>query len=516
MKKQIFYIFLILFNIILSNVNAATTFGIAYPSDYASGDYSSSISDLGISISSQNVFWSDIEPTDNNFVYTRINNFVAQLTNNTSATIRISGRGFGGAHFGTSAPDYNVPIDVSIGGTYYDYIYQIVNHVNGLGNGSKVINYEMEWEADCVNTHWAGTYTQYAEMAHTFYVAVKAANPNVSVILGSANGDIQGCGSFTEGVLSYLSTNYPTTAFDKFDMHLYHHQRASTNYSQWYSTAYRVSYYQKLLNTYFSGKTMVTTEYGGPSPSEFDIIDTIAYTNLISDITATPCLMITEMSSYSDHLRMFLFNITDGNLPALNTKHDRIVGKELVYKSIIAANSGINEMFYWNYLTQWDTDCVTAYMGHPTYGKMGLFHQISTGPLVQRDSYTYYKKFISKVSKNVDTVTAISVDKAKTLLPSRTNIVRSNIARTTSQFRNINGIIGYDVTKAAGGTIKVIWEVRNLFYGESTPKTSTVISVAPWTTVTVEDLFGVTQSPTVTNGNITIDIDDTPIFITGS
>lgn len=470
---------------------AMTTFGVAYPSNYTSGDHSSVMADLGINKSSQTVYWGWIEPTDNKFAYTIIDNFVAQLTNNTSAIIRLSGRD---APWATASPDYNVPNDLSIGGAYYNYIYSVVNHVNGLGNGLKVTAYEMEWEADCVTKHWAGTYAQYGEMAHTFYKAVKAANPNASVILGSANGDFNACNSFTTGALSYLSTYYPTEAFDKFDLHLYHHQRASTGYDQWTTTDDRVVYYRNLLNTYFPGKPMVTTEYGSPSPSEFDYMDTTAYYTLSTELATDLCVLAGDMKStplrpqgYPDHLRMFSFNLT-GNDAALDQKHDRIVGKINAYKSLMAASEGMSEMYFWDLNANWGLNCSGTYMGHPVYSKMGLHYTINGGSFIRRDSYNHFKKFISAVGSSITSASKIDV----------------------SGYPNI---YLYDVIKINNNRVKVIWENRNLFTGEDSTATPVTISVGSWTAVSVEDLFGNTQTPNVVNGNITINVKDAPIFV---
>ena len=153
----------------------------------------------------------------------------------------------------------------------------------------------------------------------------------------------------------------------------------------------------------------------------------------------------------------------------------------------MAASAGVSEMYFWNMETNWGLNCSGTYMGHPVYGKMTLRYQINGGSYINQPSYNYYKKFINKIGSSVDAVSRVNTPA---------------------------NLYMYDVIKIDNSKVRVVWEDRDLFTGEDTADSSVTISVSPWSAVLVEDLWGNIQSPAVLGCYITINVDDTPIFIT--
>lgn len=147
--------------------------GVAFGSIYENQNYIDHIHNLGVQHTHINIWWHETEPSPGNYNYEFIDSFMDQLTDSTIALLRITTRY---NVWATSDSKHTVPNDLTVGGPYYNYVYNAVSRTNGT-----VKYFENNWEAD-YNKHWNGIADQYAELTRTFYQAVKDADPDALVI----------------------------------------------------------------------------------------------------------------------------------------------------------------------------------------------------------------------------------------------------------------------------------------------------------------------------------------------
>lgn len=456
--------------------------GVAYGEIYKSEAYISYIKSLGTGTTNITINWELFEPTQGNYDFTLIDSFTEQISGNVDPLIRINTRKGSEDWAMVPGSGNTVPKDLSIGGVFYNHVFNIVKRTNG-----KVKYFEYVWEADCVPKHWGGTSDQYAQSMIIFYKAVKDANPEAMAVIGTANGTLGVCSAFTTRVLDYLAQNQPES-FDLFDMHLYHHSTSQAEMFL-YDIPERVSYFRNLLDSYpaFKNKPIIVTEYGGPSPSEFAYIDQQKYKDLQTEMGADLCVMAGDLKStplhpegYPDQFRMFAYGLQ--NEPELEAKRDRIQGKQMTQRTILAMASGVEKMYWWNLKN--DTSNIGCILRHPVYGKMRLTEVMKDGALSPLAPYYSYQ------------IMAYDLYGAK-------SVTRVNSDPQIYLFK----IIRFDNT-----SMYVLWERRDEFSGETLPPTQYALPI-PWQSARMTDVFGNRQSQTNLGGNITLSLTDTPVFI---
>jgi hypothetical protein len=312
------------------NKNDHSVLGVAFGAYYSNQDYIDYIYELGVRQTCINVHWEEIEPTPGNYDFTLIDSFISQLRDNTHALIRITARH---SPWGTRDREKTVPENLSIGGPYYNFIYKVVQRANG-----NIKYFENEWEPDC-SIHWTGTADEYAELTRTFYQAVKAADPEAIVIMGGTVGIAKECAtSFFTDVFNNLAEDNSPNSFDMFDIHLY---------GDLYDIPDRIRWFRNALDSYpeFNSKSIVVTEYGGPSPNEFIYVDEAAYRSLFSKIRKDPCILATDLEGFPDQFRMFGYGDIGDELEA---KRNRIQGRQMLQRTILSLSEGVEKLYWWN------------------------------------------------------------------------------------------------------------------------------------------------------------------------
>lgn len=462
-------------------VDAVHSVGVAFGSYYDKQEYIPYLAELGVQDTYINIFWDRFEPNPGNYDFGEIDSFISQLKPDTFAFLRISARQ---SSWGTKDPEKTVPKDLSIGGAFYNYVYNVVKRTNG-----RIKYFENEWEADCVKKHWNGTAEEYAQMTLTFYRAVKDADPDAKVILGVADGILSDCSAFTTEVLDYLA-GYNPDSFDVFDMHLYH--ISIDNEIGIYDIPYRVQYFRNLLDSYpeFKGKPIIVTECGGPSPTEFAYVDKDKFVDLVRELADDPCIFAGDLKStplhpegYPDPFRMFAYGLE--NEPELDAKRDRIQGKQMTQRTVLAFSAGVTKIFWWNFKNKARVD-IDCYYRHPIFGKMSLMTENRTnGTFTPNPTFKYYQ-MMAKYLNHCKCVARVDTGDPEIYL--------------------------FEVTHSDNSTMYVLWEKRDQFYGENQPLTEYTFSV-PFSSVKITDVYGNEKTEIVDNGVLSLYINDTPIFI---
>lgn len=439
--------------------------GVASGPYYRGQTFVEHIHKLGIRLTLINIHQREVEPHPGERDYSLVDSFLDQLQVDTVAMIRL-----------TTRPDKTVPDDISLGGNYYNFVHDVVARTNG-----RVMYFESEWEAD-FSGHWTGTPEQYAELSRTFYAAVKAANPDARIVMGGALGLLgESYQAFWDTVFTNLIEDEEPVSFDIFDMHLY---------GTMYDIPERVSWFRAELDRFaeFEGTPLWVTEYGGPVPQEFTSREESWYNDLLRELESDPCLMSTDLLStplhpegYPDRLRMFATGIE----PELTARRNRIQGRQMVKRTLLALSAGAEKLFWWNLfpgsgLTR--TGCVSV---HPVFGKMGLMTEIPGGVLMPNPTYVYYQTMAGYIEG------AVAVDEVETGNPE---------------------MYVFEVMHADGSTLYVVWEQRDQFSGEDDAPVEFSLRV-PWDVVRVEGLFGGIKTVSAADGVVIVEVDDTPVFI---
>ena len=457
--------------------------GVAEGYQYDGTNVTDAFSMLGVGPIHVGVWWHEIEAVQGVYDFTLLDAFIAQFPRSQELGVRIWPRRNA---WGTSDGSKTIPNDLTIGGTYYEFVRRTV-----LRFGQRNLSVWMTWEADCNPAHWTGTAPEYADMARTFYAAVKAANARAKVVLAVAFGDIKPCKLKTQNVLSLLSTDNPVP-FDAFNMHLYHHQQylEDPNYYSMYTIPGRLGWYRKELYQYpaFRGIPIVVSEYGGPSATEASYLNQTLFSDLATDVTGSPCILSTDCTVspshpapevYPDEFRMFCYGI-DATLEA---RRDRIHGRQIVQRTIMALGAGASRLYWWRLKQPPPIVCgIDEQFVHPFYGKMALFTRDGV-PRYAQPIFTRLAGYLSDLAW---------ISKIELPNPS---------------------LYYYRLVSTSNVSRYVLWERRDEFFGETLPATAVSVPV-PWATAQmISSATGTVTSLTVVGGNAAVNITDTPVFL---
>jgi len=427
-----------------------------------------------------NIWWWEFEPENDVFDYTLLDAFIDELDDDVVPLLRITARG---TDWGMD-PEYGgtVPRDMSIGGDYYDFVYQVVDRTDG-----RILLLENDWEVD-EECNWEGTAAQFAEMMRTFHQAATDANPNAVVVCGGsyADDDVEDQLFFGEVFQDFAEDGEPLP-FDRFDLHLYQepHQYPEM-----------VGMMRETMEQFpeTADIPIIATEYGGPTAPEYRERDPDLYDQLIGEIREDITLLATDLTStplepggYPDYMRMFAFGIE----PELDEKRDRIQARQTVQRAVVGMAEGIEALYWWNLNCEQVAESIYAgvYWRHFTYGKLCLtVPDPDPGgnvmvPLPNYDSYSTMAGWLT------DTVTATRIEACDPT------------------------VWLYEILRADGSTIYVIWHQRDSFDGEDEPAFEATFEV-PWAAVEAIDVFGEAVEPQFDSGMVTMPITDTPVFLT--
>jgi len=436
---------------------------------------------LGTTRIQNNIWWCQFEPSNDDYHYTLTDAFVDEIDTNTHSLLRINVRG---CHWPTTEESgYTVPADMTIGGDYYDFVYEVVARTAG-----QVPLFENDWEVDEL-VNWEGTAGEYAEMMRTFYRAVMDANPQATVVCGGSWAD-QGAEDqqFFHDVFEDLAEDGEELPFHLFDIHPYQDP---------HMVPQLLDTMRATLDSHPETATvpMIASEFGGPSPLEFRDRDEDLYNQLIAELNDDITLLGSDLSStslepdgYPDYLRMFAYGLDEE--PDLAARRDRIQVRQLVQRSVVGMAGGLVAQHWWNLVEERSAVSVDVgvYFRHFKFGKMTL-----NVPDPDPGGMGF-------------TPQPVHGDFAR-------NVVWLNgctWARRVDTGRNQTWL--YEVGRTDGSTAYVAWDQRDPFEGENEPAVEVTFPV-PWAAAAGVDVFGDAVTVAVAGGVASLDTTDTPVFI---
>jgi len=189
-----------------------------------------------------------------------------------------------------------------------------------------------------------------------------------------------------------------------------------------------------------------------------------------------------RMSDLPPRLQMFM-----AGCPAeLEAKRDRIGCRQVVMRTLLALGEGVHRTAYWNLAPEYPGPVDHLQMMHLMIGKLPLLG--------------YREGQLSVRHPAADTFALL----ARQLASARA--VRKTEADGPATVR------AFEVDRAEGGPLLVVWDHRDPFDGEDDPPV-TVTWPWPGDKATVTDTFGHSWTVPGQDGRIRLTVCDTPLFV---
>ena len=446
-----------------TNKDFVSPFGVAFGEGTSNLDhFMTYINDLGIKRTKVSCFyWNKIEPRPGRYRWKEVDDYINQLQPGDKALLNVFTNGrYTNQESGKGATFKNERYKEE----YRKFIVALVKHTNG-----KITYWQRDTEPASERHYPADKFEEYVETQKIFYEAVKSVQPDAVVIGVNNNGEFKGGEPVNAKFFDYV-IHYGKNYFDMLDVRLYKDK---------YDIPMRVEWFRKRMKKYGYEKPIVCTEFGGPDPREFPtqykkFRETARY--LLHQRKSgridksTPILKIMrEKGMVPPEIDMFLPNTSR----ELEEKRNRIHFRDLIQRHIIILSSGVKEMWYWN---------LASAGKHIIFGKMRLLDPHGWKKL---PSYYCYQKMIQHIG-NVKTVKRIITENQDIYL---FNLVMQN-----------------------GDTKYIIWEKRNMFYGEEQPAILFKLNVG-WKGAKITDVFGNEEIKSSNTGVLTLSLTNTPLYI---
>jgi hypothetical protein len=458
-------------------------FGIAFGTEdhfeqYGEGSIQL-IRDAGATDFGIHVFWGTIEPENDSYDWSIIDQYVDQIQPGDNAHIMVFTDGWcttgevekGQYIFSEVTTTKGSPLlNANCEQEYRDFIHDLAVRANGK------IKY---WQRDiepATPEHWpAERKEEYVELQKIFYEEVKSVIPDAVIGgLGLAGGDIP---AKAQEFIDYFF-QHARDDFDYLDIHLYQDK---------YMIADRIRRITDLMHNYGYEKPLIIKECGGPILSEYSD----AFDEAIQQLEGT---------GFQDFSRSVLewINVYD-NFDALNpkvqiflklasdkqnAKRDRIECRDMIQRYLMLFNEGAQKIFWWNLMAP----------HHPKYGPQPIFGKLKllNENYEKLPAYFCYQRMTGK-------------------LEGVSSVERIALSDTSLYF--------YKISKAgAANPMYVVWhhdEGVDSYDDDTTPSVSAIIPLELSGIVTITDVFGSEEAESTAGGTLLLDIANTPLFIEG-
>jgi hypothetical protein len=439
----------------------SSPFGVAFGEGSANLDnFMDHIHELGVSRTKVSFFWHKIEPKDDSYNWIEVDEYLDQLQPGDKALLNVFTTGWCTNNEALKGSTFK---DEACKEKYREFIVALVEHTQG-----KITYWQRDTEPASQKHYPADKYEEYVEAQRIFYEAVKSVQPDAIVIGVNANGNFQGGEHASAEFFDYV-IHYGEDYFDLLDIRLYQDK---------YDIPMRVEWFRNKMKQYGYEKPVVCTEFGGPDPREFpeqyqslsQVLRPI-YDGGNMDEAFAKLDSMREEGLVPPEIDMFLINTS----PELEEKRNAIHCRDIIQRHLIMLGAGVQEMWYWN---------LQSSGVHPIFSKMRLMAPEGWDKL---PPYYCYQRMVQQIG-DVKSIERIFLEDEDVYL-----------------FHLI----------MQGGSIKyVIWERRDMFYGEDQPAVSFELEIN-WDRVKITDVFGNEAVRSACDDVVILDITDTPVFVEG-
>ena len=473
----------------LSDFRVGVVRGISYGLFGAPDAFAAAARDLGAGLVRLYVYWSQVQPTPDGYRWDTVDAILNQVDDDTELWLTVCSSSMWATRTST---DFLPPSPAHDLAAYREFVAALVGHCRG-----RVRFWQCDNEPSNTGLLWAGTAEEYLAQLSTMYGAVKRADPDALVVLGGCGYDAltsapdEAPRKFFDFVL-----DAGRDAFDLFGVNLY---GDPARVPEFVATA------RSMMRAYGYDKPIVAGEHGGPVPFEFPDVEA-AMGAVMADVFAqgAPGAQSTEslqeqqgqltpevraMTALYDRaaelppkLAMFLEDCP----PELEARRHRINCRQLVMRTLLALSEGVTRTAYWDLAAEVPAKVDPRQMMHLMFGKLTLL-EYADGVLAARRPAADTFALLAERLAGVRSVTRHRVDERPSLY-------------------------AVEVDRGERGPLVVLWERRDAFDGETAPPDPVAW---PWpdSTATAVDAFGVAVPVEVHNGEITLSISDTPVFL---
>jgi len=309
------------------------------------------------------LYWSQIEPEPDRFVWDAVDALLTQLEDGDLVWVTVCSSSTWATRRATPALPPSPALEVD---RYRRFVARLVRHCQGRIR---------LWQCDnepCVPLLWAGSAPEYLEHLDAFWHAVKEADPGAQVVLGGAPPHAVTLDGSTvdAGPVAFFDQllREGRERFDVFDVHLY---------GDPYSIPAAIDAWRRRMAAFGYQKPIVAGEYNGPYLGQFPELmphlggALLTLRDLLTGQVApeqsaeqplgpdeSPMVALYErMATLPVAIQMFM----DGCPADLEERRHRWNCRDLVIRNLLAASSGVPATFCWN-------------LGPETYGIDARYH----------------------------------------------------------------------------------------------------------------------------------------------
>jgi hypothetical protein len=463
--------------------------GVSYGLFGEPGEFGAEARGLGAGMIRAYLYWGQVEPEPGRFDWAVIDALLGQLDGEEEVWITLCSSSPWATRVAT---DFLPPSPARDQDAYGEFVRQVVLHCAG-----RVRYWQCDNEPSNTDLLWAGTAEEYAEQLSTFYRAVKDSDPAAAVVLGGCGYDVFSSepGSAPRRFFGYLA-DQGRDAFDLFSVHLYGDVASVPQY---------LDQARQFMRAHGYLKPVVVGEHGGPQPFEFGAAMAVMQQVFAAAFAEPPPAQSTgELAAQAgqdtperramaalydrmDELPPTLQMFMAGCPSELAARRDRINCRQLVMRTVLALAGGVHRTAYWNLAPEYPGPVDHRQMMHLLIGKLPLLSYADgklTGRHPAADTFALLAEQLAG---------AASVTPAQTAGPAT--------------------VQAYQVDRDGRPPVLVVWDQRDAFGGEDDPPVTVTVDW-PAAAASVTDVFGQLRTVQSLDGQLTLPVADTPLFVT--
>lgn len=459
--------------------------GISYGVFGPPGSFMPQMHALGSRLARVYITWNQIEPQPGHFDWRTVDALLSQLEPGDKLWVTVVTASRWATHLPTDFLPASLPRNSA---AYQLFLGALVSRCRGA-----VAYWQCNNEPSNAGL-WAGSATEYAELANVFARTVRHADPKAKIVLGGCGFDVLGSTADSEQRRFFDDVlEKARDSFDLFDVHLYDAPQHIPAH---------IDDARGMMHAHDIDRPVVVGEYGGPTVLGFPELDApmqsvmaeafaegapsldsadLASADETPDRRAMRALYA-QMAELPPALQMFM----QGSPPSLEAKRHRIACREIVTRNLLAMASGVKLTLAWNLAPE-----------VPNYRDPLNMMGFVSDKLALMD---YRRDEIARREPAADAFARFAEMMAD--------------ATEVKRLETDMGIVAIEVTRARG-TLYVFWAEADPVSGEDElPKLVEWLWTEP--TAHVCDVFGNAREAVPTSDHLSLGISVTPLFVSAT
>jgi hypothetical protein len=307
---------------------------------------------LGAGLVRAYIYWGQVERRPGEYDWTAVDALLAQVeAEELWLTVCAS------STWATRQPtEFNPPSPPKDPERYAAFVRTLVEHCQ-----NRVTYWQCENEPSNTGLLWAGTAEEYAAHLRTMHDAVKATDPNATVILGGCGYDVLSSPPDSEPRKFFHHVlDAARDSFDLFSVHLYSDPVPD-----------HLADVRAMMRAHGYEKPLVAGEIGGPVPFEFPELEPYLAETMTAAFAKGERPAVEELyarTDLPDRLRMFLV----GCPPELEALRHQIACRQLVIRTLLALAGGVRRTVYWHLAPEVPGDIDHLQLMGLMFGKLNM------------------------------------------------------------------------------------------------------------------------------------------------